>query len=121
MVRPYGVPLAKVGDFHFPLNDGTLPIDRTSTIDVWKEIFLGVAQDPILRQRYNLDGIFEYVAGLSGAQSISKFRMQQNAGGQPGGQQQPQPPVQFMPDQQVAELADKGQITGVGNGVLGLG
>lgn len=65
-----------VGDFYFPVNDGTLPIDKIALLDVWKEIFMGVAQDPQLRQTFDLVKIFEHTAELGGAKDVSKFKLQ---------------------------------------------
>lgn len=64
------------GDFHFPIHDGTLPQDKLAQLDVWKEIFLTVAQDPNLSQRYNVPGIFDWVAELGGAKNLSRFKVQ---------------------------------------------
>lgn len=69
------IPEMLVGDFHFPVNDGTLPLDRVAMLDVWKELYLGIAQDPQLRQQYNMTGLFEFIAELGGAQNLERFRM----------------------------------------------
>lgn len=66
-----------VGDFFFPVHDGTLPIDRVGALDIWKEILTGVAQDPQLRASYDIGRIFEFVAQLGGAQNITSFRLMQ--------------------------------------------
>lgn len=65
-----------VGDFHFPVNDGTLPIDRVAMLDVWKEIYMAVSQDPNLGARYDTGKIFEYIAELGGAKNLSQFELQ---------------------------------------------
>lgn len=70
-IRPQSV----AGDFYYPVNDGTLPLDRVAMLDVWKEIFLGISQDQQLRQSFNLPNMFEWVAELGGAKNISRFRM----------------------------------------------
>lgn len=64
-----------VGDFTYPIHDGTLPLDRVAMLDVWKEIFLAVAQDQELRSQYNVPKIFEFVAELGGARNIDQFKM----------------------------------------------
>lgn len=64
-----------VGDFHFPVHDGTLPLDKVAMLDVWKEIFLGVAADPGLRQQFNLVTMFKYIAQLGGARNIEQFEI----------------------------------------------
>ena len=63
------------GDFHYPVNDGTLPIDRTALLDVWKEIMMVVGRDQELRQQYSMSEIFEWVAELGGARNIQSFRI----------------------------------------------
>jgi len=68
-----------VGDFHFPVHDGTLPLDRVALLDVWREILVGVGQDPTLRQQYSTPAIFEYVAKLGGAKNIEQFKIQPNS------------------------------------------
>ena len=67
-----------IGDFNFPVTDGTLPLDKIALLDVWKEIFMVVAGNPMLQQLYNLDQIFDFVAELSGARNLDKFKLQPN-------------------------------------------
>lgn len=68
-------PESIAGDFYYPIHDGTLPLDRVALLDVWKEIFMGVAQDPQLRQEYNVPKIFEYIADLGGAKNLGTFKL----------------------------------------------
>jgi hypothetical protein len=63
------------GDFYFPIHDGTLPLDKIALLDVWKEIFIGVAKDPELRQAYSLPKMFEWIAELGGARNIESFKV----------------------------------------------
>lgn len=63
------------GDFYFPVHDGTLPMDKIGLLDVWKEIFMGVLQDPELRQNYDILSMFDWIAQLGGAQNIKSFRI----------------------------------------------
>lgn len=65
------------GDFSYPINDGTLPLDRALLLGVWKEILLAVAQDQELRATFSLPKIFSYVADLGGASNIETFKIQQ--------------------------------------------
>lgn len=64
-----------VGDFKFPIHDGTLPLDRVAMLDVWKELFVAIAQDQELRASYSLPKIFEFIADLGGAKNLSNFRV----------------------------------------------
>ena len=93
-----------VGDFSFPVNDGTLPIDRVAMLDVWKEIFLGVSQDPELARRFDRVALFEFIAELGGAQNISKFIVQS------------QPDAQVAADAQAGNLAPLGPLPGLKTG-----
>jgi hypothetical protein len=64
-----------VGDFVFPINDGTLPIDRIALLDVWKEVMLAVMQDQQLRTSYDVPKLFSYVAELGGAKNLDSMRL----------------------------------------------
>lgn len=72
-----------VGDYYFPIHDGTLPLDKVALLDVWKEILLGCSRDMQLRQEFNIGKIFEWTAELGGAKNIESFR-NQSAGALPG-------------------------------------
>jgi hypothetical protein len=80
------------GSFYFPIHDGTLPLDRIALIDVWKEIFITISQNPNLTQSYDVGKIFEWIAEISGAKNLSKFKIQQ----------------QLVPDQQLQQQAQAG-------------
>jgi len=63
------------GDFHYPIHDGTLPLDRVALMQVWKELAMSIAQDPELRSTFSLPRIVEYVAELGGARNIDEFKI----------------------------------------------
>jgi hypothetical protein len=85
-----------VGDFYYPVHDGTLPIDRVAMLDIWKELMIGVLQDQELRQTYSIPKLFEHVAELGGARNIQTFR------------------TQVLPDGQVDRMAQAGNIAPAG-------
>lgn len=62
-------------DFYYPINDGTLPLDRAALLQVWQQILMGIAQDPELRANYSLPKIFAFVADLGGARNIDSFKV----------------------------------------------
>lgn len=62
-----------VGSFNYQVSDGTLPFDKVAALEVWKEILMGVAQDPELRATKDITKIFDYVAELGGAKNIDRF------------------------------------------------
>lgn len=70
-----------VGSFNYQVSDGTLPLDRGALVEQWKEILMGVAQDPELRQRFDIGKIFDYVALMSGAKNIDSFKRQPTIAG----------------------------------------
>lgn len=63
------------GDFYYPINDGTLPLDRAALLSVWQQILMGVAGDPELRRSYSLPELFRFVADLGGARNIDQFKV----------------------------------------------
>ncbi len=69
-----------VGQFNYQVSDGTLPYDKTALVEIWKDIMLGVAKDPELRQDYSLSKIFRHVAELGGAKNIDAFQNQPTLG-----------------------------------------
>lgn len=81
-----------VGDFYFPIHDGTLPVDKVAMLDVWKEIMMAVMGDQELRQNYSVPRMFEWIAKLGGASNISNFK------------------VEFAPGAQLQAEAGKGNI-----------
>lgn len=100
------------GDFNYPIHDGTMPMDKVAMVDVWKEILMGIMQDPTqqLQRQFNIVNIFKYVAELGGARNIDDFV----------NEQQPMPQVNMtaMPDEQAAAEAKKGNLQQIpkGNG-----
>lgn len=81
-----------VGDFNFPIHDGTLPLDRVAMLDVWKQIFQGVAADQELRQRFDVVQMFKFIAELGGARNIDQFMLN------------------VVPDEQAMEMGAKGAL-----------
>ena len=89
------------GDFNFPIHDGTLPLDKVALMDVWKEVFAITLQDQQLRQTMDIPKMFEYIAELGGAQNIQSFK------------------ANVVPDEQVAQMAQDGNIVPLGAPRLG--
>ena len=63
-----------VGDFYFPVHDGTLPLDRVAMLDIWRQLFQIVTQDQQLRQDFDVDRMFEWIAELGGAKNLEDFK-----------------------------------------------
>ena len=77
-ISPDGV----AGDYFYPINDGSLPLDKVALLDIWKQILVGILQDPEIRQNYSVPKLFEFVAELGGAKNIRSFRVQPGDPGQ---------------------------------------
>lgn len=96
------------GDFHYPVHDGTMPLDRVAMLDAWQQILQAMLADPELRQRYDVGKTFEHVAELGGVRNIESFRVQVS----------PQPDalvsdgVQSGNLQPVGSFADAGRVLG---------
>lgn len=63
------------GDFIFPVNDGTLPLDRVALLDVWKQILEAVLKSPQLQAEYSVGKLFAYVADLGGAKNLESMKV----------------------------------------------
>lgn len=92
-----------VGDFYYPINDGTLPIDRVAMFDLWQQLFQVMLSVPALGQSYDIPRIFEWIADLGGARNIEQFR------------------VQAVPDMQAQQQAQAGNLVSANAVVAGLG
>jgi hypothetical protein len=90
------------GDFQYPVSDGTLPIDRVALLEVWKEIFIAIAQNPMLSQTFDVIKVFEYTAELGGARNIEDFK------------------IQMTPDQRIMQQAQAGNIVPAGAAAKGM-
>lgn len=64
-----------VGDFNFPVHDGTIPLDRIALLDVWKEIFIATRDDPVLLQQYDRGKMFEFMAELGGVRNLNAMKL----------------------------------------------
>lgn len=68
-------PEALAGFYDFVPVDGTLPIDRFAQANLWKEMLQAVSTMPQIAQAYDLAGVFNWIAQLSGLRNISQFRV----------------------------------------------
>jgi hypothetical protein len=92
-----------VGDFYFPINDGTLPIDRVAMFDLWQQLFQVLITVQPLAAQYDIPRIFEWIADLGGARNIEQFR------------------VNVVPDMQAQQDAAAGNAIPANAVVQGLG
>ncbi len=90
------------GFYDFLPVDGTLPIDRFAQANLWKELLLAMQRLPQIGARYDIAGIFSWVAQLSGLKNVNQFK------------------IQIAPDNSVQQGVDAGNLVslqGVNNAV----
>ena len=64
-----------IGDFYFPVHDGSLPMDKVALFDIWQQALQFVAGNQMMAGQYDVGKIFEFVAKLGGAENIDQFRL----------------------------------------------
>lgn len=69
-VNPWDI----AGEFNYPVVDGTAPMDKNRSGDVWKEILIGVAGSQELSAELSLFKIFEQLAKTLGIKNVDDFR-----------------------------------------------
>ncbi len=64
-----------VGDFHYPIHDGTMPLDKVAMLEVWRQLLVAIQTDPVLRSTYDLPAMFGFVAELGGIVNLDSFKI----------------------------------------------
>jgi hypothetical protein len=121
------------GQFTYAQPDMVVRGDE-KTLMAMREVFLAIAKDPELRQRYDIVKIFEPIALLAGIKNIEDYTRETPfaagqtpipgmpafgapgvGGGTPPGMPPPQGPVnpRVMPDEQVMRQVENGNLVGV--------
>lgn len=88
-----------VGDFHFPIHDGTLPLDRAAMLGAWQQSLDLLLKVPGLAQGYDMGRIFERATELAGVEGISQMKAAN---------------VTALPNQTVAAQAQAGNLVPAG-------
>ena len=92
-----------VGQFDLVPVDGTLPIDRMAQANLWKEIMAGIRNmPPQIAMGYDWMRIFAWTAQLAGLRNINQFK------------------IQMVPDQQLAQQAQLGNVVPMRPGGSGI-
>lgn len=91
-------PDAIAGFYSFALVDGTMPIDRMASAAILKELFMSGMQNPALQQSYDWASLFSYIATLSGAKSLERFK------------------VKVLPPQEIQQGIQNGNMVPIQNG-----
>jgi hypothetical protein len=88
-------------DYDLLVRDGSIPGGNFS--GVWSQLFKTIMSSPELAGRFNVMGIFKYIARNLGAKNVDDFELKQI----------PQTQAQVLPDEQVAAQAQAGNIAPV--------
>jgi len=91
-VRPEDI----AGFYDFVPVDGTMPIDRVAQAMLWRELLATMTQVPEVIAKYDIAGIFSWVAQLAGLRNITQFELR--------------------PDEIIAKQAQLGNLAPVGGG-----
>jgi hypothetical protein len=70
-VRPEDI----AGFYDFVPVDGTMPIDRVAQAMLWRELLATMTQVPEVIAKYDIAGIFSWVAQLAGLRNITQFEL----------------------------------------------
>ena len=63
------------GSYNFIPVDGTMPMDRLAQAMLWKELFMLFKQVPQLTSGYDIFGILDLIAWLSGVKNFDQYRL----------------------------------------------
>lgn len=64
------------GFYNFVPVDGALPVDRYAQANLWGTLLNQLRQFPQILARYDMGGIFEWVAQLAGLKNVKQFRVE---------------------------------------------
>jgi hypothetical protein len=95
------------GNFDFPVRDVNLPMKPSDNAQVWADVFQAAASNPLITQRIDLFWVFKQLAESMGIKNIDDARIDQMAGANMN--------FQVMPDEQLANQAQAGNIIPMGN------
>jgi len=90
------------GELRVQPGDFSAPMDRDGMAQKWMQAAMTVAKDATLSQRYDWVEMFQRAAELSGMRNIEDFVLHT-----------PAAPVQVMPDEQVLDQAERGNLAPV--------
>lgn len=92
-------------DFDVVIRDGSVPGSNFS--DQWVQLFQMISSNELLAQKFDVPRIFEHIARNLGAKNVSDF-VRENVGQAEGAN------VTIMPDEQIMQQAQAGNIVPVG-------
>ena len=94
-----------LGEFFFPVHDGSMPIDPVRTSESWERIMGGMAKIPPLMAQYDIGKVFERAVRTLGVRNIEDFKIK----------------ARVMPDGQVQQGVQRGNLIPAGAGGATIG
>jgi hypothetical protein len=92
MVSPEDI----AGFYDFVPVDGTLPVDRMAQANLWTQVMQAMRQFPEVGMRFDFSKIFGWIALLGGVRNLNQFKRP--------------PQTQVMPDEALAQQAQRGNL-----------
>lgn len=92
------------GNFDFPVRDVTMPLKPSDNAQVWADVFEASVRNPLITQRIDIFWVFKQLCESLGIKNIDDARIDQMG----------MPAFQVMPDQQLANQAQAGNIVPMG-------
>jgi hypothetical protein len=89
-----------LGEFFFPIHDGSMPLDPVRTAETWQQIMTGMSKIPPLMAQYDIGKVFERAVRTVGVRNIEEFKIK----------------AQVMPDGQVQQNVQRGNLVPAGPG-----
>jgi hypothetical protein len=94
------------GNFDFPVRDVNLPLKPSDNAQVWADVFEASVKNPLITQRIDIFWIFKQLCESMGIKNIDDARIDQMMGANMN--------FQVMPDQQIADQAQAGNMMPIG-------
>lgn len=89
-----------LGEFFFPIHDGSMPLDPVRMSETWERIMGGMSKIPPLMAQYDIGKVFERAVKTLGVRNMEDFKLR----------------PQVMPDQQVMQNVQRGNLVPAGVG-----
>jgi hypothetical protein len=99
-----------MGEWNFPVHDGSMPLDPVRMSETWEKVLAGAARIPEIAQQYDLGKIFERGLRALGIRDVDELKKVVGPGG-PG-----LPGMRVMPDQEVQQRVTAGTLVPLTNG-----
>lgn len=96
-----------LGEWNFPIHDGSMPLDPVRMADTWEKVLTGASRIPEIAAQYDLGKIFERGLRTLGIRDVAELK---KTGGPPPAR------AQVMPDEEVMRRVQSGALVPITNG-----